>query len=737
MSDNAEHCRSTVPRLPELWGGVECTMNRVNDSYHDQLSMSGHCYREADLDRFAALGIRVLRYPVLWERVAPDRPEEMDWTWVDRRLARLRELGMKPIAGLVHHGSGPHYTDLVSDSFVEGMARYARALAERHPWIEMYTPVNEPLTTARFSALYGHWYPHLRDDRSFVRALLNQCHATARCMQEIRRINPAARLVQTEDLGKVHSTPALEYQARFENERRWITFDLLTGRVTREHLLWKYLLDSGASPAELDRLHNEPCVPDILGLNHYVTSERLLDERIERYPAHTHGGNGRERYADVEAVRVLDTGCTGPCGLIMEAWNRYRLPMALTEVHLHSTREEQMRWFLELWTAACEAREQKADVRAVTAWALLGSFDWDKLVTRCTGCYEPGIFDLRSAEPRPTALAGMIRGLGRGNLPEHPVLSVPGWWRRPDRLIYSGRARRSAELTFARRYGAPSAAPGILIVGATGTLGRAFARICNHRGLPHVLLGRAQVDIADPDSVEAALNQFQPWAVINAAGFVRVDEAEQQRELCFRENVTGAVNLARICSGTSVRLVGFSSDLVFDGLKRTPYVESDSPAPLGVYGESKRRAETLMLESCPDALIIRTSAFFGPWDRYNFVTRALQILREDQPLPAADDVFISPTYIPDLVHATLDLLIDGECGCWHLANRGTVSWAELAQRIARLAGMNDKLVRACPITSLNLDARRPVYSALGSERGSIMPRLDDALPRYLREAESL
>lgn len=174
-------------------------------------------HRLDDLDRFAELGIRALRYPVLWERTAPDGCAR--FAWADARLGRLRDLGVRPIVGLVHHGSGPPRTSLLDPSFAEGLARFARAVAERYPWVEDYTPVNEPLTTAHFSGLYGHWYPHGRDGRAFVRALLTQCRAIAAAMCAVREINPRARLVQTEDLGRTFSTLLLAYQAQHENHR--------------------------------------------------------------------------------------------------------------------------------------------------------------------------------------------------------------------------------------------------------------------------------------------------------------------------------------------------------------------------------------------------------------------------------------------------------------------------------------------------------------------------------------
>jgi len=119
----------------ELWGGHECTVNRLGDSFMDQTVLSGHHNRALDLDLFAELGVKALRYPVLWERTAPLRPGEYDWRWSDERLEHLRDLMIRSIVGLVHHGSGPTYTSLVDEGFAEGLATYARAVAERYPWV--------------------------------------------------------------------------------------------------------------------------------------------------------------------------------------------------------------------------------------------------------------------------------------------------------------------------------------------------------------------------------------------------------------------------------------------------------------------------------------------------------------------------------------------------------------------------------------------------------------------------
>ena len=166
---------------------------------------------------------------------------------------------MAPIVGLLHHGSGPAYTSLVAHDFPQLFANYAAAAAARYPWVDDWTPINEPLTTARFSALYGHWYPHARDERLFWVAVLNQVEATIAAMAAIRRVNPAARLIQTEDLGDVYATPPLAGHAEHLRHRRWISWDLLAGRVVPGHALWLYLERFGFG----DRLRRIAAAPSI------------------------------------------------------------------------------------------------------------------------------------------------------------------------------------------------------------------------------------------------------------------------------------------------------------------------------------------------------------------------------------------------------------------------------------------------------------------------------------------
>ena len=701
----------------EVWGGVECTVNRVREGYLSQLRRNGHLARLDDIDRFAELGLRALRVPILWEMCQPQQDGPTDFSAFAPMLQRVRDHGIRPIAGLVHHGSGPSHTSLLDAEFEHGLARYARSVAEAHPWIEDYTPVNEPLTTARFSALYGHWYPHATDTGSFMRALVNQCRATIRSMQAIREVNPRARLVQTEDIAFVRSTPLLAYQAEYENHRRFLSFDLLCGRIDREHFMYGHLLAHGIADDELAWFRDNACPPDILGLNYYFTSERYLDEALDAHPAWSHGGNGRHAYADVDAGLVPGLGLLGHRHVLETVWNRYHLPVALSEVHAGCTREEQLRWLDEAWRGAHEARDAGADVRAVTIWSLLGSYDWNTLVRVEAGFYEPGVFDLRGSVPRPTAIAAMARGLATQGKFEHPVLASEGWWRR------RGPNRARAPVARARP---------LLITGAGGGLARALARACEVRGLEHVRLTRAQLDITDRERVQDALRELAPWAVVNAAGVLPRHGTEPATQRNHEVNARGPIVLADACRQHGVRLLTFSSEHVFDGAARRPYVETDPVAPLSTYGKYQAEAERYILETGGDAMIVRTSALFGGEDMAgSLLARAIHDVIRGRRVSLPFDATLSPTYVDDLVTASLDLLIDGASELWHLANVGSVSAASFLSSVAARAQQQPEVVQ--PDRPVRESAGpQSIYGVLGSARGIHMPALEDALERWWR-----
>ncbi|MDB5941775.1 MAG: putative b-glycosidase, Glycoside Hydrolase Family 1 [Ramlibacter sp.] len=644
----------------QLWGGYECTVNRVGDMWFDQTLRSGHEHRLDDLAMFAELGIRSLRYPALWERMSPGEPYRPDFGWTDERLAELRRLGVNPILTLCHHGSGPGHTSLVQDSFAAGLATHAAAVAQRYPWVDDWTPVNEPLTTARFSALYGYWYPHTRDEKTFWVALLNEIDATRLSMREIRKVNPRARLVQTDDLGFCHATPPLQCEADFQNERRWMGWDLLCGMVVPGHALWRRLAGFGLE-ARLRAIADDPCPPDVIGINHYLSSERLLDDRVHLHPHRAVadrelGTCAGVPYVDVDAARNLGTRVVGLAGLVEQAWQRYGRPIAITECHNGSTRENQARWFLDVWDSANRLRSQGVEVVAVTAWALLGSFDWNRMVTRWAGHYEPGVFDVRSGQPRPTLMARVLRDLAHGRVPSAPGLHVPGWWKQAAQAPVVVPGQRPAYELATDECGSTAHRP-LMIVAGDGALARLAVRACELRELHYVLVHR---------DLEAAIKQLRPWAVLDARDrhHVCVQQGDDRRSTA--PPVFTLPGLGRACSRLGLPCAVFSSahalrSVTFDG-------------PHG------------------SVLVVRTGRVYEPT---NIHARPVQLLRA---LEAGEQVQASATspwdyvYGPDLMDGVLDLLLDGVSGEVDFVPGENWSEAEFASVLAAVADCDPTLI---------------------------------------------
>lgn len=477
----------------EVWGGVECSVVRTRDKVRNQLIDTGHISRPGDIDLIAGLGLKTVRYPVLWEMVEAEQGRH-DWSWTDERLDRFRAHGISPIAGLVHHGSGPRWTDLLDPLFPERLAAYAGAVAARYPWMSLYTPVNEPFTTARLSALYGLWHPFTRDEAACFRVTVNQCRAIAMAMRAVREVNPAARLVQTEDFGRIHAPPHLDYQARYENERRWLAIDLLTGRVVPGHRFHARLLGAGVPAEHLRQLSDDPCPPDIIGIDYYLTSDRLLDHRAELYPGEELGGNGQHSYVDVAAVRSdLPQDRPGLANRIREVWERYGLPIAVTELHNGCTRDEQLRWFMEGWAAANELKADGVDIRAVASWSLFGACDWNTMLTREEGHYESGAFDSRYDPPQRTIVGQALAKLASNGHYDHPVLDRPGWWRRENAAYHAARP---------------------LVLSGFDRHISAIEEVCNRRRLRTVAAGTSQ------DRAEI-LDRHNAW------GLVRIEHGRQ------------------------------------------------------------------------------------------------------------------------------------------------------------------------------------------------------------------
>jgi dTDP-4-dehydrorhamnose reductase len=225
--------------------------------------------------------------------------------------------------------------------------------------------------------------------------------------------------------------------------------------------------------------------------------------------------------------------------------------------------------------------------------------------------------------------------------------------------------------------------------------------------------------------------KFDPWGVVNASGFADVDEAEFETSACLSLNAFAPAIIATACRDFNIRFLTFSSDQVFSGSKKMPYKEHDPVDPLNFYGRSKAKAEELISVAYPSTLIIRTSGLFGPWDNFNFAHDVVNALQHRAPLSVVNDVIVSPTYTPHCVHTALDLFIDGEEGIWHLSNEGgMLSWAEFAKELAKRGGYNSDKLIILSAEEMNWAARRPMYSALQSEKGATLPSLDNAISEF-------
>jgi dTDP-4-dehydrorhamnose reductase len=433
-----------------------------------------------------------------------------------------------------------------------------------------------------------------------------------------------------------------------------------------------------------------------------------------------------ECYVDTEAVRIDHGQESGLKHLFKEVHQRYDMPMALTEVQLHCTREEQLRWFKEAWNTCRILNEEGAQIKAVTAWSLFGAYGWNTLLTTPDGEYEPGVFDLRSPEPRPTALFNLIRSINTDGDFIHPLLSQKGWWHREQRFLHNRLiVSQDSEINH-------SATP-VLIIGKNGVLGQAFAQSCEARAIPYHLAGRDEIDLSGEKLMNEVIEKYRPWAVINTGGYIDIDEAEKCPERCYSDIIKGPQLLSALCKKNGIKFVAFSREVVFSGKKATPYVESDNTDPVNVLGRSKVEMETLVLRSDPASLIIRTGEFFGSMNNNNFVSRLINTLRSGKQFNVAGEIIVSPAYLPDLVNISLDLMIDDEHGIWHLANQGHMTLSDLAYEVAERAGLKKQLLLTQKTASMPWVAKRPLNSSLASEKSSLMPSLHNALDRFFHE----
>jgi dTDP-4-dehydrorhamnose reductase len=423
-------------------------------------------------------------------------------------------------------------------------------------------------------------------------------------------------------------------------------------------------------------------------------------------------------YADVEAVRVCEEGPLGLHALLREAWDRYHIPIAITEAHLDCTRDEQVRWLVEE-RAICEAlRNDHVPIVALTVWSLLGSYDWNELVTVTADYYESGVFDVRSGQPRDTRLADVVRAWTAGRVFDHPVLDGEGWWRRPIRLLYPAVARGDSAPVVdplpGRRAGTRRR---IVVVDGSAAVRHEIERASHLRDIA-VEFRTARELMSGPNT--RANMPGDGWAMLFAGLLHEVRESEPSNL-----EVEQYGDLATAAADAGYHLTFFSSPHVFALPRREPYLESDAPAPLTVRGQSAATLERSLRTLDAAVLVVRPGLCFAERDHSGLATVG-QPSEEGAWWPVAlpPATMCSLTYLPDLIRSVLDLVIDGERGIWHLANGGALTVAQV--REMRNGGM----------VSRHANGNAVLPYVLGSTRGPLLPDVADALERGGYDAAS-
>lgn len=281
----------------------------------------------------------------------------------------------------------------------------------------------------------------------------------------------------------------------------------------------------------------------------------------------------------------------------------------------------------------------------------------------------------------------------------------------------------------------------IAVIGSTGQVGSEIVDVVAKSGLAVLALTHAQCDVTDQEALESAFESLTCGdVVVNTAAYHRVDECESHPQESFTVNACGAFNAAAAAKSRGATTVYFSTDYVFDGAKRSPYLESDRPDPLNVYGTSKLAAELVVRAANPKHYIVRIASVFGTAGSKgkggNFVETMLAKARAGDQLRVVDDMIMSPTYAADVAALVVGLLTKGApFGVYHLANSGACSWHEFAAAIFSLSG-HAVAVGRTTMARRPTPARRPAYSALASERlgglGLQTRPWRDALAEYLQ-----
>lgn len=315
-----------------------------------------------DIDRAADLGVSHIRWGIPWYRVNP-KPGQYDWDWVDEVLDYLvNQKGIQPIVDLMHYGT-PLWLEnsFLNADYPQYVAEYAHAVAERYGrLVRYYTPLNEPTVNAEFCGRCGEWPPYLEGEDGYVKVLLPIVRGMVRTTSAVREADPNAIFVQVEALGWGWTE---DEQMQAEVARRlahtYLAFDLFTGRVDTAHPLWPYLRQHGVTENDLAWLREQAGAVDVFGVNLYPWSggEAVM------------GPDGSQLRGELNGYHLAD--------VLRYTWERYQIPLMITETSARRDVNGRARWMEETTTAVATVRTEGIPVVGYTWFPMITMIDWE------------------------------------------------------------------------------------------------------------------------------------------------------------------------------------------------------------------------------------------------------------------------------------------------------------------------------------------------------------------------
>lgn len=313
-----------------------------------------------DLRLAAESGAELIRWGIPWYLTEPE-PDTFDFRWVDQVAEEMSALGLTCVVDLMHYGV-PMWMEnsFLHPQYPQRVAQYAETVAARYKGVfKDYTPLNEPMVNAEWCGLRGAWPPYLTGDSGFVQMALILVEGMRQTQEAIHRADPDATIVHV-DAGFQWAGDFGDRTKEFLDEWRFLTTDLLVGRVNEGHPLRDYLIEHGAQEAQLQAFTEHPAIPDVLGVNYYPSfSRQAYDEATGR-------------------SLPVEAGKQGLLEHVRQYHERYGLPMAITETSRPTPDEQRkIEWIDDIVSAADELRAEEIELAGAFWFPMLDMFEWE------------------------------------------------------------------------------------------------------------------------------------------------------------------------------------------------------------------------------------------------------------------------------------------------------------------------------------------------------------------------